>query len=129
MRNNFFRNENQQTVILKNGSEAQESLVKTIMISLESLLNSNMIAFYELVQKCRDENHKMFGNTMTTIEKFNLAARGLVHQTVKDVVLSAVKGKELQMFLGDPIKDPIKDPIVDLNNLNSEVPDTRVPGV
>lgn len=39
---------------------AQEPIVKVVMLVLDSLMHDNPIAFYELVMKCRDENHVLF---------------------------------------------------------------------
>ena len=88
---------------LKNGSEVAEPVVITTMMSLEALMNSNPIAFYELVEKARDSRHQMFGNTRQVVEKTALMNGGSIHDTVKDVILSAVSGKDLEMSLGSPV--------------------------
>lgn len=60
----FFRNNNEKQdsidmVKLKNGSEVPEPVVVTTMMNIELLMEKNPIAFYELVQKCRNPKHKM----------------------------------------------------------------------
>lgn len=93
-----------QLVTLKNGAQVPQVLVVTTMMNLTRLINSNPIAFYELVQKCRDNNHQMFGNTKEIAVSLALMDRsGSVHRTVKDVVLSAVQGDDFDMTLGNPI--------------------------
>src|SRR3990167_5007413 len=83
-------------VKLKNGSEVAQSIVVATMMSLEALINSNRIAFYELVEKCRDSKHEMFGNTKEVVAKWALiCSDGSVHSCIKDVVLSAVEGDGL----------------------------------
>src|SRR3990167_887425 len=89
---------------LKNGSEVAQSIVVATMMSLDALINSNPIAFYELVEKCRDSKHEMFGNTKEVVAKWALIdMNGSVHSCIKDVVLSAVEGDGLDMSLGRPV--------------------------
>jgi hypothetical protein len=91
-------------VKLKNGSEIPKPIVITTMMSLEAIMNSNPIAFYELVEKARDSKHVMFGNTKEVVSKWALMdSNGTIHSSVKDIVLSAVSGNELEMSLGNPI--------------------------
>lgn len=108
----FFRQKasnNEQTssikmIKLKNGSEAPEPAVITTMISLESLMDKNPIAFYEFVQKCRDPNHEMWGNTKEAVAKLALINNNSVHDITKNVVLSAVQGEDLEMALSSPVE-------------------------
>lgn len=90
---------------LKNGSEILTPIVVTTMMSLELLMTRNPAAFYELVQKCRDNTHKMFGNTESVLEELALISRptGSVHDFVRNIVLSAVVGDDLEMQLGNPV--------------------------
>lgn len=73
------------------------------MMNLELLMNKNPIAFYELLQKCRNPKHAMFGNSVEIVEKLGLMNSGLVHGTVKNIVLSAVAGDDLEMTINSPI--------------------------
>lgn len=91
-------------VKLKNGSEVPKPVLITTMMSLELLMNKNPIACYELVQKCKDSKHTMFGNTKKVVEDLALMNSGSIHDTVKDIVLSAVEGDELNMVLTSPIE-------------------------
>gem|GEM_PF-4132711 len=49
-----------ETVILNNGAKEAKSLVDITHLSLKTLITDNPIAFYELVMKCRDNNHALF---------------------------------------------------------------------
>ena len=62
-----------QTVILKNGAEECLPLVNVMMMSLRSLMQENPIAFYELVMKCRDHNHKFFGNVGDILKRLSFS--------------------------------------------------------
>jgi hypothetical protein len=91
-------------VKLKNGSEVAEPLVTTTMMNLELLMEKNPIAFYELVEKCRNPKHEMFGNTAEVAEGLALMNNRQCHSTTRDIVLSAVHGEDLEMTLGSPIE-------------------------
>jgi hypothetical protein len=95
-------------VQLKNGSEELDTLVTVTMVSLESLLQSAPIVFYELVVLCRDSNHQLFGNAGERLEELGLVTldgtgQAQVHGSIRNVVLSAVTGDGLEMSLGSPI--------------------------
>jgi len=91
-------------VKLKNGSEVPKPVVVTTMMSLEALMEKNPIAFYELVEKARNPKHPMFGNTQDVVAKWALIdLSGVIHSAVRDVILSAVSGDELDMRLGNPV--------------------------
>ena|SRR3990167_5460798 len=90
---------------LKNGSEVAKPIVFTTMITLNELMETNPIAFFELVQKCRNPQHEMFGNTEDEVRKWGLMdyAPGKVHECTRDIVLSAVEGDDLGMQLTSPV--------------------------
>ena len=88
----------------KNGSKVAQPLVITTMMNLEALMESNPMAFYELVEKCKNSEHKMFGNTKDVVAELALIdSSGSVHSSTKDVVLSAVEGEGLSMSLSSPV--------------------------
>ena len=60
---NIKEGEPLKAIKLKNGSEEVEILVVVIMLRLQRLFNDNPIHFYEFVERCRDDNHRFFGNT------------------------------------------------------------------
>jgi len=89
---------------LKNGIEEAESLITIVMMSLQKLFNENPMAVYELVMKCRDNNHQYFGNMVEELKTLALVqSDGSVHNSIRNIVLSAVKGEGLKMVLGSPI--------------------------
>lgn len=93
-----------ETVILKNNTKEPKVLVSTTMITLENLVNTNPIATYELVELCKDASHKAFGNAGKILEDFSLVNNGQVHESIKNIVLSAFEGDGLDMHLTFPIK-------------------------
>ncbi len=92
-----------KVVTMKNGTKEVQSLIDVTMLSLNALMKSNPIAFYEFVQICKDRNHRPFGNTGKILEECELLHGGQVHDSIRDIVLSAVEGTGLEMHLTDPI--------------------------
>lgn len=93
-------------VTLKNGGEEADILVAATMMSLRSLIDEAPIAFYELVMKCRDRNHRLFGNTGQVLQRCSLIQSDeSIHNSIRNIVLSAAVGEGLQMSLGSPIKE------------------------
>lgn len=92
---------------LKNGTEEVEPLVITAMMSLELLFTTKPLHAYELVQLCRNPSHPVFGRMGEDLVGLALAERrgnGFgVHESVRNVVLSAVLGDGLEMTLGNPV--------------------------
>ena len=98
-----------EMVTLKNGSEEAKPLVVIVMMSLRKLFNSgNMgdaISAYELAMKAREPGHKLFGNTVQDLAKLALVnADGSMHDSVRNIVVSAVEGEGFDMTLGNPVK-------------------------
>lgn len=99
------------TVILKNGAEEVKLLAIVTIMSPHKLSEEEPIAFYELNEMCKDRTHKPFGNTGKILLDLNLISRGRmpeiyseVHDSIRNVVLSAVDGSGLDMTLGSPIR-------------------------
>jgi enolase len=95
-------------VKLKNGAEEAEPLVKVVMLSLSSLFEADRMdyafAFYELVMKARDPKHEIFSNVHKNVLK-DLAlvqSNGRMHDSIRNIVLSAVEGEGLAMKLVSP---------------------------
>jgi len=94
------------TVTLKNGAEEAKALVETVYMCLSNLIEDHPIAFYELVMKCRDGNHELFGNTSTVLSQFAMIQHdGSVHGSIRNIVLSAVQGSGLDMTLSSPVAE------------------------
>ncbi len=93
-----------ETVILKNGAKEATGLVTTVMMSIQNLMQEKPIVFYELVMKCRDSNHVIFGNMQKDLEDLALVnSGGGVHDSIRHIVLSAVRGDGLEMKISNPI--------------------------
>ena len=92
-----------QTIVLKNGATEAVSLVNVTMMSINHLLSSKPMAFYELVEVCLDKKHKIFGNLSDDLIGLALLQNdGQPHGSIKNIVLSAVTGDGLAMTLEDP---------------------------
>ena len=95
-----------QPVQLANGTFVPDVLVTTTMIVLRDLVDNDAISFYELAMKCRDASHPFWGSTEETLKKAALIEEnGEIHDSIKNIVLSAVKGDELEMTLGSPFPE------------------------
>ena len=93
-----------RTVWLKNGTEEVKMMIVFTMDLLRSLLHDNPIAMYELVMVCRDSKHIPFGNTSEELQKLLLLQPdGRPHNSIRNIVLSAVMGDGLDMCLVNPI--------------------------
>ncbi len=56
--------------------------------------------------KCRDSSHDFFGTTADELKALAfLHSDGTVQRAIKEIVLSAAVGEELEMTLQSPIKD------------------------
>ena len=91
-------------VTLKNGSTEVDVLVVATTLSLQSLMEDNPIAFYELVMLCRDRTHQLFGSVGGVLRDRNLIEQnGQPHGSIRNIVLSAVEGDMLDMCLVNPL--------------------------
>jgi hypothetical protein len=91
-----------ETLTLKNGAQEAQPLVSITTILLKNLIREDPIAFYELVMCCRDAEHTPFGNTAEKLQARRLYP---VHDSIRNIVLSAVTGEGLAMQLGSPVQD------------------------
>jgi len=93
-----------ETKQLKNGSVEVTSLITVTLMSLNSLIKQDPISFYELVTKCRNREHTIFGNCGDILRDLQLIqSDNSVHDSIKNIVLSAVSGEGFEMILGNPI--------------------------
>ena len=90
-------------VKLKNDAVEPDVLVAAIRVALEEILEKHPIAFYELVRVCRNPAHAPFGNAGDILKKFDLMEEGgTIHNSIRNVVLSAVAGDEFHLQLDSP---------------------------
>jgi len=94
-----------ETLTLKNGAVEAGSLVAVTMMSLERVLATDPMAFYDLVMVCRDKNYQPFGNARERLDQLGLwkAHESHPHDSTQNIVLSAVSGDGIDMMLGSPI--------------------------
>ena len=94
-----------ETVRLKNKTEEVEGLVAITMMTLGRLIEESPIVFYELVMKCRDRGHVFWGDAAKVLRDYNLIEYdGDVHQSLRNIVTSAVVGDGLDMRLVSPLE-------------------------
>ncbi|MEO8402870.1 MAG: hypothetical protein ABI597_13945 [Gammaproteobacteria bacterium] len=90
---------------LKNGAEVSEAALLSTMKALESF-EKNVLALYELLEKCRNPEHKMFGNTKKLAEDAGLLIGDKIHQDTKNIILSAVESHgSLKFSVSMPIEE------------------------
>lgn len=99
-----------ETVRLRNGAEEASVLVRLMMWQLGELFKTQPIHFYELVMLCRDPAHRLFGATANDLVAMKLVTLvdggpAQVHDSIRNIVLSAVDGEDLEMVLRDPAAD------------------------
>lgn len=95
-----------ETVQLKNGNEEFKPLVAGTMVSLRQLYNEKPIAIYELAMLCRDPDHEILNKVIAQdLHDLGLIdAVAAVHDSIRNIVLSAVEGDGLDMVLGNPVR-------------------------
>ena len=94
-----------ETVILKNGAEETKPLVVVMMGKLETLMKETPLVFYDLVMLCRDSTYQPFGGAGEDLKTLGFVnSDGSVHQSIRNVVLSATNSDGMEMTLGSPVK-------------------------
>jgi len=94
-----------EMVRLKNGAEEGKPLVLATMMSLRRTMEKDPMAFYDFVMLCRDRHYEPFGNAIERLENLSLVHSGQVHESIRNVVLSAVEGDGLEMTIGSPVAE------------------------
>ncbi len=109
-------------VRLKNGSEVFEPQVIMTMKLLQKIFVESRpdkmlgpVAIYELVAICKNPDHKLFGSFGERLAKLTLLrdvsingeAKYAVQDTVRDIVLSAVDGQDMEGDFG--LVNPVAD--------------------
>ena len=93
-----------EVVKLKNGSEEFGPAVYATVFALKKLFQNDPIAFFDLVSKCRDQNHQFSSDAETRLKALAIVdSDGTIHSIVKNVVLSAVEGDGLKMKIVTPV--------------------------
>lgn len=96
---------------LKNGTTEAESLVAVVMMSLRRLADKHPMVLIDLASRCRDNSYEWFGDgeqvcrDLKLVEPenpYNSEAGGTIHQSIKNIVVSAIEGDGFEMKLGSP---------------------------
>lgn len=101
-----------ETVRLRNGAEEASVLVRLMMWQLGELFKTQPIHFYELVMLCRDPAHRLFGATADDLAAMKLVTPvegrpAQVHDSIRNIVLSAVDGEDFEMVLRNPVIEAV----------------------
>lgn len=93
------------TYTLTTGVEVPTVLVNSTMLALKDLLVVWPISFYEIVMKSRYPDHQWFEGSIKRCKQLGLVNDlGEVHSGVRDIILAAVVGEDLNMRLVDPVR-------------------------
>ncbi len=84
-------------VFLKNGAQAPKKIVEKTTGSLEILEQDYPGVFLELVSACGDPNHKINMIAEKKLTKMALMEQGIIHRSVKDIVISSVNLQDLKI--------------------------------
>lgn len=87
---------------LKNGAEEAQPLVMMVMQMLQRLAEEKPILLIDFAMKCRDASYEICGGE-DELAALSLIKSGYIHDSVRNIVLSAVTGEGAEMALGDPI--------------------------
>lgn len=94
--------EHDQQTTLRTGAVVPSVLIDVIGLTLDDLFSSDPIAFYELVQLCRNPGHEIFFGQKRLTELNLIGVNGQPHDATRDIVLASVEGDELSLRLVDP---------------------------
>lgn len=90
-------------VALKNGTEEAALLVSVLFVSLKALAEKDPMAFYDAVMIARPGGYEPFGTNGEKLRGLSIInADNSMHDSVRNVILSAVEGDGLDMILGNP---------------------------
>ncbi len=94
-----------KAVELKNGTQEADVLVKTTMMLLGVIAEQQPMATLNLVMRCRDSDYKYWGNSEQILKDNGLITHGVIHDSVRNVVLSAFEGEGLGIKLVNPLAE------------------------
>lgn len=85
-----------EVVTLRNGAEEVMSVVAATMLNLELLMERRPIALIDLILLARDPSYEPFGNNGEYLQSVSLVgADGRMHDSIRNIVLSAAEGEDL----------------------------------
>lgn len=96
-----------EMVKLKNGSTEPHPTVVATMVSLKSQAKDGlggMLLLYDLQQICKGKGERVNSSTVEKLKKLALLEQsGQPHDSVRNIVLSALQGEGLGMEIVSPI--------------------------
>ncbi len=99
--------EEPEVVTLKNGMQEVKQLVAVTTMSLRGLMAQKPIVFYELVQLCRNGDHRLFGRSGDDLKALSLVSQHgdqwHVHDSIRNIVLSASEGEGMDLKFVNPL--------------------------
>lgn len=97
------------TVKLKNGAEEAEPLVKVVMMHLTTMWERGLpgvLMAYDLREICEGRGDQVSKDTIRDLKKLGLVEEdGRVHDSTRNIILSAMSGEGLDTELVNPIAD------------------------
>lgn len=95
-----------QNIQLRNGSHESAKFVNKIMESLRTLFDKDGVALCELVWKCESSRHHLLSPASAKLKKLGLIdERERAAESVRNVVLSAVRREGIDIWLDSPIME------------------------
>jgi hypothetical protein len=94
---------------LKNGSVQPAPSVATTMKALDHLWGQGVVgltALYDLYERSKNADHRIAEGVLETLKTLALVQPdGSIHDTVRNVVLSAVSGEGIDIAMASPLKE------------------------
>ena len=96
-------------VTLKDGTQVPEPDLITTMMNIQAAAKSTLVALFDLVEKCKDDNYKFVanpsGDSKAVLKSYALIDdQERVHDLVKSIVLNATEGSGLSIKIVNPRK-------------------------
>lgn len=103
----FIVSQPESNATLKNGAQVSSELLRTTMISLRELQRDTYSAFFDLVMRCKDDQHIMsnaaYGDSEAILRQCGLMGNNGISEEVKNIVLCSVRGDPLEMIVQPPV--------------------------
>lgn len=97
-------------IISKDGKNLPQSTIVATIVSLENLMYTNPVAFYELVVACRNPEYEIFKNVKDVLKKYSMIEQnGDIKPEIKAIVLDMTEGEGLKTGIFNPIKQGIDE--------------------
>lgn len=94
-------------VELTTGKREHAGLVSMVHMALSDAFARDPLMAYDVVMRAREPNYKFFGSAEERAKRLAiLDDNGVMHGSVRNIILAAVTGDGLDMQLHSPIKPP-----------------------